>query len=872
MSSARSSAAATRSLVCLAAVVGITAAWPLSAQARASAGPRAAIVSIPLPSPGDVSYGMAQVQVVRGASRRATGSVFTGRVGGIAIAARAAKWSSLRQSTRVYVAVSRVATGTSALRNVAFVVTRRLGGSPTRGAVTFTIAGARPEVGSFWVKKADRSGHARIFTVRDYVATAISNWSRYMAALKVANALTAALRVHHAAPAVSGASSSAISVGGDRMSPLAHRVFALIFGTLRDPSAFAAAKRNPVASEFIATELRNPGLAQRWSDVVAQLPPVVPDRYAAAAQEEAKFTRVVAPRISAREVSVSDPANSSQTAGRQMPVYNGPPYERLVAGKVGSGLVTSKDRAIYCGQFCASHYFDGDSSQLVATADPGSRFAGWQGCPRPSGDTCTVDFHITSADLGKAVNVTATFMTGSTPLPTSYGLSVFTAGAGVGTVVSNPPGIGCKTPCSSNSTAQFPAGQPVTLTATAAPGSSFSGWSGCDTSAANTCTVTMSLAKSVTATFAPAGSSATYRLTVITPGAGSGHVASAPAGIDCTTPCSSGQSALFAAGQQVTLTASPAAGSVLGGWTGCSSSSGNSCTVNLTADKTIAAAFAPPALTKTTYAYSNLVGSFGAATNPYAGGPEGVSVAGGNVWVAETSNNRVDEFTPTGSSPTLTFGGFDTPRQAAADPVRGLVDVSDTYHGRVAQFTSSGTYVKDFPAGVVTPRGVAIDPGSGTVAVADVTRSEIDEFGADTTALRRIGPAGTSYTTFNQPEGVAFDAAGHVWVADTQANKVEEFDSAGAIVTSWTVPATGELSKPTGIAVDPNGHVFLASWSTSRLVEYSGSGSYIATIASFGSGTGQVSGPVTVAVDDTNGDLYVADEGNNRVQRFTLVS
>ena len=81
------------------------------------------------------------------------------------------------------------------------------------------------------------------------------------------------------------------------------------------------------------------------------------------------------------------------------------------------------------------------------------------------------------------------------------------------------------------------------------------------------------------------------------------------------------------------------------------------------------------------------------------------------------------------------------------------------------------------------------------------------------------------------------------------------------------MPSPG-LADPTGIAVDPNGDVFLAR--SNDVEEYTSAGTFIASIASSGTGNGQVQCPSTVAVDETTGDLYVADTGNNRIQRWVL--
>jgi hypothetical protein len=89
-----------------------------------------------------------------------------------------------------------------------------------------------------------------------------------------------------------------------------------------------------------------------------------------------------------------------------------------------------------------------------------------------------------------AVSVTATFGV------TTFNLTVTKGGAGTGTVTSAPAGISCGTDCGE----AYASGTVVTLTATPAAGSAFTGWSGACTGT-GTCTVTMTAAASVTATF-----------------------------------------------------------------------------------------------------------------------------------------------------------------------------------------------------------------------------------------------------------------------------------------------------------------------------------------------------------------------------------
>jgi hypothetical protein len=104
--------------------------------------------------------------------------------------------------------------------------------------------------------------------------------------------------------------------------------------------------------------------------------------------------------------------------------------------------------------------------------------------------------------MDAARSVTATFT------PTSFPLAVTTDGKGSGTVTSSPAGIDCGSDCDEN----FDTGAEVTLTATAAIGSVFAGWSG-DCSGTGSCTVTLSAARSVTATFDEDGGTGFYTVT-----------------------------------------------------------------------------------------------------------------------------------------------------------------------------------------------------------------------------------------------------------------------------------------------------------------------------------------------------------------------
>ncbi len=173
---------------------------------------------------------------------------------------------------------------------------------------------------------------------------------------------------------------------------------------------------------------------------------------------------------------------------------------------------------------------------------------------------------------------------------TDLSLLVSMTGTGSGTVTSDPAGISCPPTCSGN----FPAGTSVLLSGTASPGSTFYGFSGCDSSLFGQCQVSMFAGKSVTARFDSSGPAPTptpgptnRNLTVTRGGAGSGTVSSAPAGISCGATCN----ASFPLGTAVTLTASPDTGASFSGWSGACSGTGT-CLVTMSADQAVTATFA----------------------------------------------------------------------------------------------------------------------------------------------------------------------------------------------------------------------------------------------------------------------------------------
>jgi uncharacterized repeat protein (TIGR02543 family) len=237
----------------------------------------------------------------------------------------------------------------------------------------------------------------------------------------------------------------------------------------------------------------------------------------------------------------------------------------------GSGTVSGG--GISCGNgatICSVNLAVNSTVTLTATPAAGATFNGWGGDCSGTDTTCTVF-------MNAVKSVTASFSSAGT----TFLLAVSVSGSG--TVTGG--GISCGNGASACS-ATLPAGTTVTLTATPAAGATFSGWNGACGGTSSTCTVTMTSAQSVTATFTTA---APGTLTIIVNGKGT---VSTRAG-KCIGTGAQKTCVQHLRGKSATLTETPAAGQVFGGWgDACASASKKvKCTVTLTVARVVSATF-----------------------------------------------------------------------------------------------------------------------------------------------------------------------------------------------------------------------------------------------------------------------------------------
>jgi hypothetical protein len=325
----------------------------------------------------------------------------------------------------------------------------------------------------------------------------------------------------------------------------------------------------------------------------------------------------------------------------------------------GSGTVTSVPGGIACGASCSGSYAPGTAVVLSAAAATGSIFSGWTGAGCSGTGACSVT-------LNASTTVTATFAL------QTVGLTVVKAGAGAGTVSSAPGGINCGETCAGT----FPINTPVTLTATPSTGSVFAGWSGGGCSGSGGCTVPMSAATAVTATF-NASPSSPVPLTVTKSGAGTGIVASAPSGIGCGTTCSS----TYPSGTVVTLSASPSAGSAFAGWSGGGCAGTGACTVTLTSATAVTASFAQQSATLN-------VALAGSGAGTVSSTPAGIACGATCAWTYPLASVVTLTATPaSGSSFAGWSGGGCSGTSPCATALTGATTVTATFSASPTSFS-----------------------------------------------------------------------------------------------------------------------------------------------------------------------------------------
>jgi len=357
------------------------------------------------------------------------------------------------------------------------------------------------------------------------------------------------------------------------------------------------------------------------------------------------------------------------------------------------------------------------------------------------------------------------------------------------------------------------------------------------------------------------------------------------------------------------------------------SNSPQSIAVTLTVSTTAA-----PLITTVAGAGSNVLpfsGDGGPATSAGFLGPNGIAVdSAGNIYLADSSNNRIRKVDAAGIVTTLagngaitfagddgpaTSGSFFTPLGVAVDGA-GNVYIADSLNHRVRKVDTAGILTTvagaGYPessgdggpatrAGLFSPLAVAVDT-AGNLYIAETSRiRRVDTAGIITTVAGGAlpgfsgdgGPATRAQLFL--PAGVTVDASGNIYIADVGNRRIRKVTADGIISTvagNGTKGFSGDGGPATSAQIDPFGaHQGLAADGAGNLyfadianhwIRKVDTAGIISTVA--GNGTAGFSGdggaafsaslnnPSDIALDSA-GNLYIADTSNLRVRKVTIV-
>ena len=244
-----------------------------------------------------------------------------------------------------------------------------------------------------------------------------------------------------------------------------------------------------------------------------------------------------------------------------------------------------------------------------------------------------------------------------------------------------------------------------------------------------------------------------------------------------------------------------------------------------------------------------------AYTAPNSSTPTRAAIdASGNIWIPNQGNNSITQLSPHGVvlSGTTGFTGnsMSAPQALAINPNNGHVYVGNNAGGKVSDFTSTGTASTTYA--VTGSHYTVAFANTGVAYVGTVNGvSQISATGAVSTSMSNAGPV----------YGVLTSTTGAPWASDEDNNDLNTLEGS-TTVTQYTGDS---LSGPAGMAEDASGNIWIANTTGSSLSVITQAGKE--DTATTGHNGGGVTAPWNVAVDGL-GSVYVAN-GNGTISQFT---
>ncbi len=255
--------------------------------------------------------------------------------------------------------------------------------------------------------------------------------------------------------------------------------------------------------------------------------------------------------------------------------------------------------------------------------------------------------------------------------------------------------------------------------------------------------------------------------------------------------------------------------------------------------------------------------------------------AGTYVYVIDTNNDRIQKLDSNGSfiakwgsngSGNGQFNFTSTGMPGIAVDSSGNVLVADTDNNRIQKFDADGNYISKFGTygsanGQLNgPSGVAVD-SSGNIWVTEWGGQRVQKFDSNGNYLLKFGSAGTGNSQFGHPAGLAI-YNNNVYVGDYDNKRVQRFDLSGAWVATYDYSATSPQIRPAhGLDFDGTGTMYIPNSQVWQIERLTGAGAYQSTFSTQGYNNGALHTDPALAID-ANNNIWVADPGNNRVQKF----
>ena len=273
------------------------------------------------------------------------------------------------------------------------------------------------------------------------------------------------------------------------------------------------------------------------------------------------------------------------------------------------------------------------------------------------------------------------------------------------------------------------------------------------------------------------------------------------------------------------------------------------------------------------------VGDGGPATSAEIMNPAGVAVdRAGNLYIADARNYRIRKVAVSGEISTVAGNGdpsYLDPAGIAVDATGDLY-IADSSNHRIRKLSANGTLstVVGDEANLNHPSAVAVD-SAGNLYIADTYNQRIRKVAVDGTISLVAGNGNAGYSgdggpatnaSLYDPNGVAVDAAGALYIADSANHRIRKMAVNGTISTVAGNGDRGYL-HPAGVAVDVAGNLYIADARNNRIRRVAVNGT-ISTLAGEGAGNVRLYGPSSVALDAA-GNLFMSDTYNQLILEMT---